>query len=448
MKREVGVDRERKRASPALLHDAEPIVAAEQQESQLVAVLQPVIDATLVVPIDGHDAGDAPVGIVGDEEREEDVDVAPARGERDLRARVDRSFDEGDRFDQIERSLSVDAGGVALAGADVDGPGQVAPVHGAIAARIEVDAIEQLLVDDGGAAEEVVELRNPVSVEIGARILRRAPADEERSAEERRPRQAGQVLHRADGIVEAAGNVHQLVVRERAPRGGVVRFLPRNGRLEVTDGGPVQPDAARLDGAVLDDHDVDLTGVEARRRHRQRAGTGRRLERVSPLRVRDGLGSRIVGGFRTGNRPAGTRLHHGAVDRPSRSTARLLHELLLDDEVIDVANPDCRRLAVDLRRRETEAPDGLDRRGIEVRRDGLLDHDLRHGAMLVDVDAAGDVGGLSAREALGRVGRGWRLEELRQPGQLGRDQQRNGHPGAMRRIGKCARMAASTRSRA
>ena len=105
-------------------------------------------------------------------------------------------------------------------------------------------------------------------------------------------------------------------------------------------------------------------------------------------------------------------------------------------------------MAVDLRRRETEAPDGLDRRGIEVRRDGLLDHDLRHGAVLVDVDAAGDVGGLSAREALGRIHRGRRLEELREPGQLGREQHRDGHAGAMRRTGKCARMADSTRSRA
>src|SRR5205814_3118248 len=97
------------------------------------------------------------------------------------------SFDESDRFDQVERSLSMEAGGVALAGADVDGSGQVAPVHGAIAARIEVDAIEQLLVDDRGAAEEVVQLRDPVSVQIGSRVLRRAPADEQRSAEERRP---------------------------------------------------------------------------------------------------------------------------------------------------------------------------------------------------------------------------------------------------------------------
>src|SRR5439155_4791347 len=108
----------------------------------------------------------------------------PARGERDLRARIDGSFDESDRLDQIERSLSMEPGLIPLAGADVDGSGQVAPVHGAVAARIEVDAIEQLLVDDGGAAEEVVQLRNPVSVEIGARILRRAAADEQRSAEE------------------------------------------------------------------------------------------------------------------------------------------------------------------------------------------------------------------------------------------------------------------------
>src|SRR5207245_7884889 len=105
---------------------------------------------------------------------------------------------------------------------------------------------------------------------------------------------------------------HQLVVRERAPRGSVVRSFPRNGRLEVADGGPVQPDASRLDSSVLDDHDVDLTVVEAWRRYRQPARTGRGLERVSPLCVRDGLRSRIVDGLRTGNRPARARLHPGA----------------------------------------------------------------------------------------------------------------------------------------
>src|SRR5439155_6717081 len=135
--------------------DSEPVVTPEEEQPQLVAVLQPVIDPGLVIPVDGNDAGDALVGVVGDEERQEDVDVAPPRRHRELRTTPDGPFEEGHPLDQVERSLSVEAGRVAFAGADVDRAGEVPSVHGSVTARIEVDPVEELLVDHRGSAEEM-----------------------------------------------------------------------------------------------------------------------------------------------------------------------------------------------------------------------------------------------------------------------------------------------------
>ena len=116
----------------------------------------------------------------------------------------------------------MESAGVGLARADVDRAGQVPAVIGAVAAGIEIDAVEQLLVDDRGTAEEVVQDGDPLPVQVDARVGGRRAANEELSTQEGSAVHPGQVLHHADGIVERARHVDQLVVLERAAGGGVL----------------------------------------------------------------------------------------------------------------------------------------------------------------------------------------------------------------------------------
>src|SRR5207244_21107 len=116
---------------------------------------------------------------------------------------------------------------------DVDGTGEIAAVVGAEATRVEVDAVEQFLADHRGAAEEMVEDGNPVPVEIDAGVGRGRSAHQERAAEEGRARQPGQILYRADGIVERAGDVLQLLALQRPPGGRLARLLADDGGAQL-----------------------------------------------------------------------------------------------------------------------------------------------------------------------------------------------------------------------
>src|SRR5207245_7732774 len=153
----VRVHLERLVARPALLDERERVVGAEGEQRQLVAVEELVIEARLVVPVHRRDAGDSVLRVVGEEQGQEQIDIAAASGDRDLRALAERRFDEPDRLQQVDRDAAVDPLWISLARADVDRAGQVAPVVRAISAWVEVDPIEELLVDDRGATEEMVE---------------------------------------------------------------------------------------------------------------------------------------------------------------------------------------------------------------------------------------------------------------------------------------------------
>ena len=236
-------ERERQGARPARLRGGQPVVAAEEDEGELVAVLELVVGARLVVPVDRVDGGDAAGGGGGgglDHRAEPEVQVAAPRRHRELRAAAGGPLEEADRLVHPQRDRAVEALGVALAGADVDRAGQVAAVGGAVAARIEVDAVEQLLVDHRGEAEEVEEDRDAVAVEVDAGVRRRRAAHEQRPADERRAGEAGQVLHRADRVVHRAGHVDQLVVGQRAAGRRVLRLLARHRRLQLADRRAVQ----------------------------------------------------------------------------------------------------------------------------------------------------------------------------------------------------------------
>src|SRR3981189_1426369 len=93
-------------------------------------------------------------------------------------------------------------------------------------------------------------------------------------------------------------------------------------------------------------------------------------------------------------RLAVSRLHDGALDHTGRR-AWPFQALLPDHEMIDVADPHRRGLAVDLGRREAELPDGLHRRGLEVRRDRLLDQHIACRRAMADGASASDGRGLT-----------------------------------------------------
>ena len=215
---DVRIHLERLVARPAFLDQRQGVVGAQGEERQLVAVQELVIEAGLVVPVDGRDAGDAVLGIVGEEERKEEIDVAAARRHRDLGPLAERDLHESDRLQQVDRHAAMESLRIALSRRDVDRARQVAPVVGAVPSRVEVDPVEELLVDDRGSAQEMVEDGEALPVEIDAGVGRRRPAHQERAAQERRAVQPRQILDDAKRIVERAGYVDQLLVTQRVPR--------------------------------------------------------------------------------------------------------------------------------------------------------------------------------------------------------------------------------------
>src|SRR5256885_4029337 len=206
----------------------------EGEERQLIAVPEAVIDAGLIVPVDGSHRGYAIARVVGQEERQEEIDVAAPSGDGALRVVPERPLDESDGLQEVHREAAVQ-GGIGFPGSDVERGGEVSAVVGAVPAWIEVDAVDELLVDDRGPAEEVVEDRDPVAVEIGPRVLRRGPPNQEQPGPERRAREAGQGLHGPDRVVERAGNVHELLVLEGPDGGVLLRSLPLHHGGELAD---------------------------------------------------------------------------------------------------------------------------------------------------------------------------------------------------------------------
>ncbi len=92
--------------------------------------------------------------------------------------------------------------GGALAGRDVHDPTDGPAVPGSESTRIEVDAIEELGVDDGGASPEVIEDRNGDAIHLGVGLARGGAADDQLAGDVRRPGDARQVLQHPDRIPE------------------------------------------------------------------------------------------------------------------------------------------------------------------------------------------------------------------------------------------------------
>ena len=344
----VRVHLERLVARPALLDERERVVGAEGEQRQLVAVEELVIEARLVVPVHRRDAGDAVLGVVGEEQGQEQIDVAAASGDRDLRALAERRFDEPDRLQQVDRNAAVDPLWISLPCADVNRTGQVAPVVRAISAWVEVDAIEELLVDDRGAAEEMVEDGDSLPVEVDAGVRRRCPAHQQRAAQIRGAIHARKVLHDANGVVERPRHVDQLLVTERAAGRRVLGARPFHQRRVVADLGATQVQGDVRRAARIEPHalarlaearsarpDLDLAGGDSQlepslcigghlRARREHVGAGERPARA-----------------RFDHRPAQRRLVGAAVGRRRR--------LLAHDEVVDIPDPYRCRFAVDLR---------------------------------------------------------------------------------------------------
>jgi hypothetical protein len=185
----------------------EKIVAAEREEPDGVLGTEPPRRARLVVPVleDGIRSG----------ERDERGGIRVSPGDEHRALPVgERSLDERAGVEEAHVAFAVDlvGGPPRLAGEDA---AREPPVACRIAARVEVDALDEAGVDDARPGANVVEQRNADAVDVVAVVAgRRAAHEEERQPADER-RDAGQGLHDAEGIAECARHLAHLLPAER-----------------------------------------------------------------------------------------------------------------------------------------------------------------------------------------------------------------------------------------
>src|SRR5262249_53069671 len=118
--------------------------------------------------------------------------------------------------DRVDLGLAVDPVGGGGLGVDLDDAAVEAAEAHREPARVEIDAVEELGVEDRRSAEEVVEERDRVPVGEDARVVRVRAADEEEPGAERRAREARQGLEDAERIAERARYRRELTLLDGA----------------------------------------------------------------------------------------------------------------------------------------------------------------------------------------------------------------------------------------
>ena len=161
-----------------LVLDIEGIVGAKGQQGGLPASLEEGGAQELVVPVAWTH------GLVGDQ-GDQQVEVAAPGSGRHLGALSEGGLGQELDIEQVDAGHALQPlGSVPLLGAGGDDPGHLRAVGHREVARVEVDALDQLGLEDRGAGQEVVEQGDLVAVQEVARVLGRGPPhDEEAQAE-------------------------------------------------------------------------------------------------------------------------------------------------------------------------------------------------------------------------------------------------------------------------
>src|SRR5207244_4842646 len=105
------------------------------------------------------------------EEGEHRVDVGAAAGQGEARVVAGGRAHVYARVDEVDVGGPVDAVGVGGPRVDLDDAADGAPEARREAARVEVDAVQELRVQDRRAAQEMVEEGHAVTVDEDARVV-------------------------------------------------------------------------------------------------------------------------------------------------------------------------------------------------------------------------------------------------------------------------------------
>ena len=203
---------------------AEEVVGAERKDGDAVARRQVVGRARLVVPVRERR--------VRREDRHEEARVRVAATEKHrAAAAVERRLDQGPGVEHAHVVLAMQLVGGRRGLARHDAPRE-APVPRGVAARIEVDAVDEGRVDDRRAQADVKQIRDADPVEVVADVAGwSAPDVEEGQARDDR-RDARHDLDGAERIAEDAGDLPHLGARERR---GTRRLLVRSADEHLRD---------------------------------------------------------------------------------------------------------------------------------------------------------------------------------------------------------------------
>ena len=281
-----------------------------------LAEIERGLDLTVAIARDGEEVADVARARRG----EDAIEPALARGDGDARAVSELRRDERGAVERVGADVAVRALR-ERARLDADETAEAASVLGAERAGDEVDARDEIGVDDGAKTAAVIERGDVDAVDVDARVARRRAPHDDLTGRDGRARNAGEVLDHLEDVALRAGDLLGLLGAD----GGLVRF--------ATGLGPA----------------ADFDGVG-----RGGSGSG------------SGSGSGRESGSGHGSGHGHGHGHGGGSGRGD----------VLEDERVAVGDLGRRRLVVDLGGLEDELARGGDGGGVEVRPRGLGDGDV------------------------------------------------------------------------
>src|SRR5262249_46879982 len=232
-------------------------------------------------------------------------------GAGDGHGRVDAAVDE------VDLRLAVDAVGGGGLGVDLDDTAVEAAEAHRESARVEVDAVEELGVQDRGPAEEVVKERDRVPVDEDAAVVRVGAADEEEPGAERRAREARQALEDGQRMAERARHRRELALLEGGARGLELLALALDDGLVGISARRSEVDDDLAAFGFAERHRLDEAVVTGAQRDDVVGAGGQAVEAKRALLVGLGLGAGLAqrdgGADEEPARPA--LLHRSGEDR-------------------------------------------------------------------------------------------------------------------------------------
>ena len=214
------------------------IVAAEHEQPEPPLAAEVLVDAGLVVPVDRRRDHRGRALALRDHQRQQLIDVRPARRDAAGDTAAQRPLDRTGRVEKVDVGVAVQLRRLVGLGGDVEDAGGGASVVHAEAARVEVDLVDEVGRQHRRTTQEVVEDRDALAVDEDAGVLRRRAAHHQLADAERDARDAGQVLDHAQRIAEGAGHGRQLVLRQGVARDLLVLALRAHVGLELSAARP------------------------------------------------------------------------------------------------------------------------------------------------------------------------------------------------------------------